>query len=51
MPTQKDCTDALGTVEPGTLDWLRTARNPVKFGGASGGYKDVSRYLKSVKLK
>ena len=49
--TQRDFTDALGSIEPSTLDWLRTARNLVKFGGATGGYKDVSRYLKSVKLK
>jgi len=49
--TQRDFADALESIEPSTLDWLRTARNLVKFGGATGGYKDVSRYLKSVKLK
>ncbi len=30
-------------------DWLRTARNLVKFSGADNSYKDVEQYLKRVR--
>jgi transitional endoplasmic reticulum ATPase len=35
---------------PSTLEWLKTARNLVKYGGAGGSYKDVEQYLRSAKL-
>ena len=37
-------------LQPGTLDWLRTARNLVRYGGADSSYRDVERYLKDNKL-
>lgn len=36
--------------EPSTLEWLKTARNLVKFGGRDRTYKDVVKYLRSSKL-
>ncbi len=47
---QKDFISALDDVIPSTLDWLKTARNLVKFGNAGGSYKDVEKYLRSVKM-
>ena len=47
---QQDLMLASEQVEPSTLEWLKTARNLVKFGGAGTGYKDVARYLKSANL-
>jgi AAA+ superfamily predicted ATPase len=35
---------------PSTLEWLKTARNLVKYGGAGSSYKDVEQYLRSTKL-
>jgi hypothetical protein len=35
---------------PSTLDWLRTARNLVRYGGGDSGYRDVEKYLKAHKL-
>jgi hypothetical protein len=35
---------------PSTLDWLKTARNLVKFGGAGKQYRDVEQYLRKSKL-
>jgi ATP-dependent 26S proteasome regulatory subunit len=45
--------DLLAAIEqavPSTLDWMKTARNLVKFGGAGKAYKDVESYLRSTKL-
>ena len=47
---QADFVDALETTIPSTIDWLKTARNLVKYGGADSSYKDVERYLKKNKL-
>lgn len=47
---QKDFVEALSEIEPSTLDWLKTARNLVKFGNAGGTYKEVEKYLRSQKL-
>jgi SpoVK/Ycf46/Vps4 family AAA+-type ATPase len=47
---QQDLVDAVETIEPSTTDWLKTARNLVKFGGAGSSYKDVEKYLRSAKL-
>lgn len=48
--TQDDLLAAVKAFEPSTLDWLRTARNLVKYGGADKSYKDVEAYLKTVRL-
>jgi AAA+ superfamily predicted ATPase len=47
---EADLAAAVAAAAPTTLDWLRTARNLVKFGGGDGGYKDVERYLKTHRL-
>lgn len=47
---QTDFVEALETTIPSTIDWLKTARNLVKYGGADNSYKDVKRYLKMNKL-
>jgi AAA+ superfamily predicted ATPase len=41
---------AVREFEPSTLDWLRTARNLVKYGGSDKSYKDVEAYLITVRL-
>ena len=46
----EDLRVALEEVQPSTLDWLRTARNLVKYAGADASYRDVERYLKQVRL-
>jgi len=43
-----DFMQALDEISPSTIDWLKTARNLVKFSGADGSYKDVERYLRQV---
>lgn len=48
--SERDLVEAAESIEPSTLDWLKTARNLVKFGGSSGTYKDVEKYLRGVKL-
>lgn len=40
---------AFEQMAPSSLDWLKTARNLVKFSGADSSYKEVEKYLKSVK--
>ncbi|TGN17651.1 AAA family ATPase [Leptospira idonii] len=35
---------------PSTMDWLKTAKNLVKFGDPDGQYKDVKVYLKESKM-
>jgi SpoVK/Ycf46/Vps4 family AAA+-type ATPase len=47
---QSDFTAALSTLKPTTQDWLRTARNLVKYAGDDGSYRDVETYLKANKL-
>ncbi len=48
--TQQDLLAAAAETEPSTLDWLRTARNLVKYGGSDRSYRDVEAYLKKVRL-
>jgi transitional endoplasmic reticulum ATPase len=48
--SQADFDEALAELQPSTLDWLRTARNLVKYAGDDGSYRDVEAYLKKVKL-
>jgi SpoVK/Ycf46/Vps4 family AAA+-type ATPase len=47
---QADLLKAADAMEATTLDWLRTARNLVKYAGADDGYKDVEAYLRRHKL-
>lgn len=46
----EDLVRAAKSVQPSTLDWLRTARNLVKYAGADASYSDVEKYLKTHKL-
>jgi AAA+ superfamily predicted ATPase len=48
--TQADLLKAAGELNPSTLDWLRTARNLIKYGGADRSYAEVERYLKRHKI-
>src|SRR5690349_20714061 len=48
--TQQDLLRAAKDARASTLDWLRTARNLVKYAGADDSYSDVERYLKAHKL-
>jgi SpoVK/Ycf46/Vps4 family AAA+-type ATPase len=48
--TQSDLLEGLETLTPSTLEWLKTARNLVKFGGGGRAYEDVEKYLRKVKL-
>jgi transitional endoplasmic reticulum ATPase len=45
-----DFTHALSSVQPSTVEWLRTARNLVKYAGDDGSYRDVESYLKKTKM-
>jgi hypothetical protein len=45
-----DLVRAARSCKASTLDWLRTARNLVKYAGADDAYGDVDAYLKSNKL-
>jgi SpoVK/Ycf46/Vps4 family AAA+-type ATPase len=47
---QQDLLKAAGSANASTLDWLRTARNLVKYAGADDSYSEVGRYLKTHKL-
>lgn len=47
---QDDLVRAAKSLQPSTLDWLRTARNLVKYAGADASYSDVEKYLKTHKL-
>ena len=47
---QADFEQAFKDITPSTLEWLRTARNLVKYAGEDGAYRDVEAYLKKVKL-
>lgn len=48
--TTADFEAALPRMQASTLDWLRTVRNVVKYAGDDGSYRDVERYLKSVRM-
>jgi ATP-dependent 26S proteasome regulatory subunit len=47
---QQDLLKAVRAVNASTLDWLRTARNLVKYAGADDAYRAVGQYLKTHKL-
>ena len=44
-----DFKEAFEQMTPSSIDWLKTARNLVKFSGADSSYKEVEKYLKSIK--
>lgn len=46
--TEEDLLQSSEEAHASTSDWLKTARNLVKFGGAGAAYKDVEKYLRSV---
>jgi SpoVK/Ycf46/Vps4 family AAA+-type ATPase len=48
--TAADFTHALASVQPSTVEWLRTARNLVKYAGDDGSYRDVESYLKKTRM-
>ena len=47
---QDDLVNALEASVATTIDWLKTARNLVKYAGADSAYRDVGKYLKKVKF-
>jgi ATP-dependent 26S proteasome regulatory subunit len=47
---QQDLLRAVADMRPSTLDWLRTARNLVKYAGADDAYRDVEDYLKKHRI-
>jgi ATPases of the AAA+ class len=48
--TAGDFAHALSSVQPSTVEWLRTARNLVKYAGDDGSYRHVESYLKKTKM-
>ncbi len=48
--SQQDLLRAAAELTPTTQDWLRTARNLVKYAGGDDSYRDLERYLKANKL-
>ena len=48
--SQEDLLRAAAELTPSTRDWLRTARNLVKYAGGDDSYRDLERYLKANKL-
>lgn len=48
--SQADLVRAAAELTPTTKDWLRTARNLVKYAGGDDSYRDLERYLKASKL-
>ena len=47
---QADLLAAIREYHPSTLEWLKTARNLVKYAGADDSYREVERYLKGARL-
>lgn len=41
---------AMTTLQPSTLEWLRTVRNVVKYAGEDASYRDVGVYLKQHRM-
>jgi SpoVK/Ycf46/Vps4 family AAA+-type ATPase len=48
--SQADLVRAVSELTPSTQDWLRTAKNLVKYAGGDDSYRDLERYLKANKL-
>jgi SpoVK/Ycf46/Vps4 family AAA+-type ATPase len=47
---QADLARAADELTPTTQEWLRTARNLVKYAGGDDSYRDLEKYLKAHKL-
>ncbi len=47
---QADFQRALGDMRPSTMEWLRRAKNYVKYANQDGFYTDLAQYLDNVKL-
>lgn len=45
-----DIAYALENMQPSTVDWLKTARNLVRYAGSDDSYRDVEKYLKKTKF-
>ncbi|CUI03774.1 Cell division protein FtsH [Janthinobacterium sp. CG23_2] len=45
-----DIAYALETMQPSTVEWLKTARNLVRYAGSDDSYRDVEKYLKKTKF-
>ncbi len=41
---------ALDAIKPSTIEWLKTARNLVRYAGGDDTYRDVEKYLKQTKF-
>ncbi len=46
----QDIAYALDAMQPSTVDWLKTARNLVRYAGSDDSYRDVEKYLKKTKF-
>ena len=46
----KDMEYALEQMQPSTIEWLKTARNLVRYAGSDDSYRDVEKYLKKTKF-
>jgi SpoVK/Ycf46/Vps4 family AAA+-type ATPase len=46
----KDMAFALEQMQPSTIEWLKTARNLVRYAGSDDSYRDVEKYLKKTKF-
>jgi SpoVK/Ycf46/Vps4 family AAA+-type ATPase len=45
-----DIAYALELMQPSTVEWLKTARNLVRYAGSDDSYRDVEKYLKKTKF-
>ncbi len=45
-----DVAYALDLMQPSTVEWLKTARNLVRYSGSDDSYRDVEKYLKKTKF-
>ncbi|USX11450.1 ATP-binding protein [Oxalobacteraceae bacterium OTU3CAMAD1] len=45
-----DIAYALDLMQPSTVEWLKTARNLVRYAGSDDSYRDVEKYLKKTKF-
>lgn len=46
----KDMEFALEQMQPSTIEWLKTARNLVRYAGSDDSYRDVEKYLKKTRF-
>lgn len=47
---QADIDYALREMQPSTVEWLKTARNLVRYAGSDDSYRDVEKYLKATRF-